>query len=256
MRKSSSGVPMVVDNKEIYDAHWSLWMDMKTYGPSSRYIRYLMNELLKGLPELEKIQTIIDVGCGEGTNTYFLAKVLSHAQVTGIDFSSTGIACAQLRYPVPNLQFVCDLDSSYLEKRYDLVTCFEVLEHVEDWESLLKRMINAANKYLMLSFPTGRMRDFEKNVGHMRNFQKQEVEKFMHTYGCKPVKVYYSGFPFFSPLYRELCNLTQGARSSFTQGKYGLKQHIICTILYLLFRYCSTKESFGDQFCGLFEKTV
>ncbi|MFA5841398.1 MAG: class I SAM-dependent methyltransferase [Candidatus Paceibacterota bacterium] len=242
-----------IDNKKIYDDNWADWVDMKIYGPASRWLRGLIGEHLC-LINTENISSVLDVGSGEGTITYYIAKHFPEAEVTGIDFSQSGINCASEAYNLPNLDFIQDEDSTHLKNKYDLVAAYEVLEHVEDWEGLLGRMADASNKYIMLSFPVGRMRSFEKIVGHLRNFKKGEVENFLSGKGFRPVNIFYAGFPFYNPVYRELCNLTNSAGNSFTKGKYGWGQKITASVFYFLFRYCSTKYFLGNQFCGLFER--
>ena len=242
-----------VDNKKIYDTTWEDWVDMKIYGPASRWLRSLIRDHLNSI-DTKSIASILDVGSGEGTITYHIAQDIPNARVIGIDFSKTGIECSEKAYSLPNLKFMHDEDSVALNNKYDLITAYEVLEHVEDWKDLLGRMADASNKYLMLSFPTGRMRPFEVIVGHFRNFKKGEVEEFLKTKGFEPVDVFYAGFPFYNPIYREMCNLTNSAGNSFTVGKYGWKQKMIAAPLFFLFRYCSTKNRFGDQFCGLFKR--
>jgi trans-aconitate methyltransferase len=241
------------DNRAIYDEHWEMWLDMKMYGPASRLLRSLIYDQLQGL-ERGEIQSLLDVGCGEGTITWHLAKWLPQARVVGIDFSGVGIECGRTRYSLPNLTFEHDEQSRRLSERFDMVTAFEVLEHIEDWQSLLARMATAANKYVMLSFPTGRMRAFEVHVGHFRNFNRGEVETFMGEQGFAPERIFYAGFPFYSPLYREACNLTNSASNSFTTGRYGARQKIVASALYRLFRHGSTRRRLGDQFCGLFRR--
>jgi len=242
-----------VDNLKIYDETWGTWVDMKIYGPASRWLRALVgdqfNQLVPG-----SVHRVLDVGSGEGTLTNFIAVHLPEAKVTGIDFSKTGIECANRAYKLPNLEFILDTNSVRLQGRYDLVTAFEVLEHVEDWKDLLGRMATSSSRYLLLSFPTGRMRPFEKIVGHFRNFKHGEVESFLETRGFKQKSIFYAGFPFYSPIYRELCNLTNSAGNTFTTGKYGWRQKSVASIFYFLFRYCSTRNQGGDQFCGLFER--
>lgn len=242
-----------VDNKKIYDTTWEDWVDMKIYGPASRWLRSLIHAHLESI-DTKTIKTLLDVGSGEGTITYHLAKDLPHAQITGIDFSKTGIECSQKAYQLPNLTFIHDEESVHLKNTYDLVTAYEVLEHVEDWKDLLGRMADASGKYLMLSFPTGRMRPFEVIVGHFRNFKKGEVEEFLRSKGFRAKSIFYAGFPFYNPLYREMCNLTNSAGNSFTLGKYGWRQKAVSAVFFFLFRYCSTRRKHGDQFCGLFER--
>ena len=247
-----------ITEKEFYDAQWDTWVDMKIYGPASRWLRTLIFDLIKIINKKKyEVNTVIDVGCGEGTNTFYIAKYFAKANIKGIDFSETAIKCAKLNYKLPNLEFIHDINSINLNLNYDLLCCFEVLEHVEDWKILLKRMANSSQKLLLLSFPTGRMRKFESNVGHIRNFQKGEVENFLYKLNYKPIKIFYAGFPFYSPIYREFCNLTNAGNNSFTNGsKYGISQKLISSIIYFMFKTLSTKNKMGDQFCGLFVKST
>lgn len=227
---------------------------MKRYGPASRWLRFLIFDILKNIDLEKSTKSILDLGCGEGTTTFYIAKKFPTIQVVGSDPSKSGIEFAKKYYKLENLSFFNDLSSSLLLNNYDLISAFEVLEHVDDWQSLLTRMTKASNKYLLLSFPTGKMRPYEKNVGHFRNFKKNEIENFLYEHSFKPLKKIYAGFPFFSPIYREISSLTNLANNNFSQGKYGHAQKIISTLMYFLFRFFSTKNNYGDQFCGLFIK--
>jgi SAM-dependent methyltransferase len=244
---------MNVDNKAIYDANWDRWSDQKVYGPASRWLRWLVVQNL-GYIDCSAIKRVIDVGCGQGEMTAMLAGLLPTAQVLGIDFSQTGIVIAQRKFALPNLIFEVDIDSSRLGiADYELTTCFEVLEHVDDWESLLQRICSASNRYVMLSYPTGRMRRFEVAVGHVRNFQRGAVEAFMKRAGFVAKNLFYAGFPFYSPIYRDFCDIVDAGNSNFASGRYGLPQRIVSAILFAMFRYCSLVRR-GDQFCGVFER--
>lgn len=242
------------DNRAIYDEKWDAWFDQKVHGPASRWLRWLIQQNLRTIdPAL--VSTAIDVGCGQGTITAMLSEHFVDARVIGTDFSETGIAAAQRHYGSEKLTYLLDIDSVYLSAGpYDLVTCFEVLEHVMDWESLLRRICAASRRYVLLSFPTGRMRAFEVHVGHVRNFAHGQVERAMDSGGFRPVDLFYAGFPFYSPIYRELCNLMDAGRSDFASGTFGLWQKLVSSMLFGLFRYFSMRR-IGDQFCGLFERT-
>jgi SAM-dependent methyltransferase len=244
---------MDLNNEAIFGANWQSWLDMKVHGPASRWLRSLIRAHIRRISKPENIDSVLDVGCGEGTITFHLAKWFPNAQIVGIDFSESGIQCARSRYQLANLQFIHDISSHELARKYDLVTLFEVLEHVENWRALLERVTQSATQFVMLSFPTGRMRPFEKNVGHYRNFRHGEVERFLSDRRFEPVAVSYAGFPFFSPLYREFCNVTQASSNSLVTGTYGWPQKILSSAIYCLFRFFSSQRRFGDQFCGLFK---
>ena len=237
-------------NLAIYDSSWESWIDMKRYGPASRWLRSLIVDASRHIGT--EPQSIHDVGCGEGTNTLLLARLYPQALVRGSDFSATGVAVAQRYLAQPNLRFIHDPDSYSLNETSDLVCCFEVLEHVDDWRAFLALLAGAANRYLLLSFPTGRMRPFEANVGHLRNFAKGEIETELALMKFRPLHVAYAGFPFFSPLYRDLCQLTNAGDAAFTRGSYGPGRKFVAAVIYAVFRFFSTRKRCGDQFVGLF----
>ncbi len=244
-------------NKEFYDTNWARFVDQKIYGPASHWHRSLVFNILKMIIYDSGIKHILDVGCGEGTIAYNLAKAFPQAQIKGVDFSNTGIKCGKMNYKLSNLEFALDnRNISLMIKKYDLITCFEVLEHVGKWETLLGKICKSSKKYVMISFPTGRMRPFEKNVGHARNFAKGQVEEQMKKFGFVPVTLYYAGFPFYSPIYRDLCNVVNMGNDGFSLGKYSAFKKMISFIIYITFRYFSTKRHFGDEFIGLFIRDI
>lgn len=85
-------------------------------------------------------KTILDVGCGGGILTESLAQ--AGAQVIGIDVSEKALAAAQEH------QFQNQLNIAYYKKtaeefntlhseKFDVITCFELLEHVPNPVSLI-----------------------------------------------------------------------------------------------------------------------
>ena len=256
LRKRSSPVSSLRDdNQQIYDDNWPQWLDMKRFGPSSRWLRALIGDLLGGPLRGAEIKRVLDFGCGEGTTTEFLAHALPRASVRGVDQSSSGIDCAKTHYHAPNLEFRHQPAEAMLrEADFDLVTCFEVLEHVEDWQALAERLAAATSRYLLVSFPTGRMRDFEVNVGHLRNFRPGQFESFLERRGFRSVETFYAGFPFYSPLFRDVCNLTNSGGNTLTRGHYSFWTQRLGDLIFFTFRYLSTRSRGGDQFCGLFER--
>lgn len=244
------------DNQEIYDTNWPQWLDMKRYGPSSRWLRALIGDHLDGTLRDAKIERVLDFGCGEGSTTAFLAHRLPNARVLGIDQSKSGIDCAVSNYPRPNLAFRHEPEPVVLHPGdFDLITCFEVLEHAEDWQALASQLAEATSRYLLVSFPTGRMRDFEVNVGHLRNFRPGEFEAFLERRGFRCVETFYAGFPFYSPIFRDLCNRTNSGSNALTTGRYSFWTRRLSDAIFVSFRWLSTRRRHGDQFCGLFERT-
>lgn len=74
---------------------------------------------------------ILEIGCGEGTFSRWLASQ-SAAAVVGADFASTAISRARQGREAPNLTFeVQDVQRlSYRDAEFDLIVSCETLEHV------------------------------------------------------------------------------------------------------------------------------
>jgi SAM-dependent methyltransferase len=252
-RPAEEGIP-APDNRRIYEVRWTDWTDMKVYGPTSRWLRALIGDHLRRLVPTGQPVRVLDVGCGEGTTTDFLAARIRSCDVVGIDRSEMGVQCARSRYRRSNLSFVRQEGTAgFPDGAFYLITCFEVLEHVEDWRAMTRELARLSSRYVLVSFPTGCMRPFERNVGHLRNFRRGQFERFALSIGLEPVSVYYAGFPFYSPLFRDVCNVVNSGASPLTIGHYSRFQRLISALIYGVFRHLSMKRH-GDQFCGLFVK--
>ncbi len=221
----------------------------------SRWFDYLLELTLSEIPK-SSINNVADVGCGVGNKTAYMARYFKKAQVYGSDFSEEGIAAATKYHKVKNIHFVTeDITKAKTKKKYDLITAFDVLEHIVDWKVLTKKLIEVNNKYMLISSPVGRMRDYEVHIGHVRNFKKYEIETFMESQGYSTVKTFYAGFPFQSPILRELTNKLYKNVSGMPETEMSKMSEIMHNIWYFLFRYCSFKNK-GDIFVGLFEKDI
>lgn len=240
-----------------YDFYQEQWKNAGAYldkSAGAKWYNHLIDENLKHIDE-KKVKHVLDVGCGVGNKTYFLANKLSNAKVVGSDFSETGIDEARKSYSAKNLQFeVGDVSGLKNANRADLVTFFEVLEHVDSWTEVLEDTIKKTNaQYILIGSPTGKRYEGGIHTGHVLHFKKGEIEDFMRKNGYKHVKVMYAGFPFVSPIFRDLSQVMQKQYNGFVQSEPGRLHAIINAVWYFLFRHLSTKK-IGNQFIGLFEK--
>lgn len=242
------------DNREFYNEKYGIQVAYK-YKTNTRYQRYLIELLEKYIPESRAIQSLCDIGCGQGLNTALFVNDFPNAKIIGIDLSESGIQTAQKAYgQIENLKFKC-MDANDLKntgEQFSLVTAFELLEHIGDWKHVAKLMTELSSDYIMVSSPVGRMREYEKKHGHVRNFKKGELESFFKEQGFSVVKTYYAGFPFWSPIMRNLLNFLPGD-STKLQKNLTWSKKFLSVFLFYCYRYCSTVH-YGDQFIGLFVK--
>lgn len=94
----------------------------------------------------------LDIGCGAG---YGAAELAPHARlVVGTDISADAVAFARAHYPLANVHFLQASANAlpFGHRSFDVVTAFEVIEHLEDWRALLseaRRVLNRAGVFLV-----------------------------------------------------------------------------------------------------------
>ena len=84
---------------------------------------------------------ILDLGCGGGLTCEPLARL--GANVTGIDFIKKNIQVAKKHSLNSTLDINYinkDLNKIKLKNKYDVILLLEVIEHINDWQSLIKKI--------------------------------------------------------------------------------------------------------------------
>ncbi len=101
-------------------------------------IEYILNKI--DYNKIKKLE-ILDLGCGGGLTCEPLARL--GASVTGVDFVEENIKVAKNHAIQSNLNiryFHNDIDSIIIKKKYDLILILEVLEHLDNWKLLIKKI--------------------------------------------------------------------------------------------------------------------
>jgi len=222
-----------------YNDVWSgAWDDMRRYGPMARHSHRLMATMTRDLAPA----SILDVGCGEGSLLRALSHQHSAACLAGFEFAENAVRLARQRLPTAEFH-IGDITQDALAQTFDLVVCADVVEHLDDDEAALKqmaRMVSPGGRLIVATL-RGRQRAVEAHVGHVRNYAEGELQDKLTRTGLTIERVTAWGFPFFSPLYRDVLDLL-GNRG--TTGRYGLVRKCVCHILYALFRINSATR--GD----------
>ncbi len=124
---------------------------------------------------------VLDAGCGSGYGAARLA--LSAASVLGVDLSPEAVEYARRHYGMPRLgllQASCT-ELPLADASFDLVTAFEVIEHLADWPAFLQEMrrVTAPEGLFIVSTPNrayyGASRGrAEPNPFHAHEFDYEE----------------------------------------------------------------------------------
>ena len=213
-----------------YDLVWNnAWGDAQKYGPSHRIHRLILLRMIESL----EFKSLLDVGCGNGANLAALRSIYPQVKMAGTDISTQALSEMTTLLPGTIGQRL-DITRSSLDERFDLVLCFDVLEHLEQDMAALRNISLMTDKYLLLSTLQGRMREFEKQIGHVRNYAQGELESKVAAAGFRVIKKIEWGWPIYSPIYRNW--LDRGGGQQYTHGRYGPLKRLACHLLYGLFR--------------------
>ena len=98
-------------------------------------------------------KTFLDAGCGEGFVTEMLLHRIPDLQVTGFDFNPSSVAMARTKNPNATFREASIFEIPFEDGEFDVVGCFEVLEHQDDPADALAELARVANKAVVLSVP-------------------------------------------------------------------------------------------------------
>ena len=149
---------MNVDKKEIKkfdDISYSWWDPEGPFKPL-HMLNPVRTDFIKNRIDL-KNKTLIDVGCGGGL---LCENIAEHSkEVKGIDMSNEAIEIAKTHQILKNLKI--DYEEIALEsllkkskKKYNVLTCMELVEHVPDPEKLIEDCVKITNRKADLFFST------------------------------------------------------------------------------------------------------
>jgi cyclopropane-fatty-acyl-phospholipid synthase len=89
-------------------------------------------------------QSILELGCGWGSLTLYLAEKLPHASITGVSNSRSQRAyileqAAQRGLSNVNI-ITCDMNDFTIQQQFDRIVSIEMFEHMRNWDSLFGRV--------------------------------------------------------------------------------------------------------------------
>jgi len=200
-----------VDNREIYDEHWDEWQKFRIHGPMSRHVRRLT---FKEICYLE-FSSLLDAGCGTGQFLLEVAERYPNVKLAGIDVSARAIENARRNVATGHF-WVTDISKEQPPGKYDLITMIDVAEHIDDDRAAFMNLRAVCCGHLLVLTLEGRMRSFEPEVGHVRNYGPGELQENLEDAGFVVERLRRWGWPMYSPAYRDMSGPIAAHRKKMT----------------------------------------
>jgi len=128
---------------------------------------------------------VLDYGCGSGYGSYMLSSIADN--VTAVDISKEAVNFAKSCYKSSNLVFYTISELS--NEKYDVITSFQVIEHVPDEKEYIKKLKELLNPsgYLLISTPDKSFRLFNYiqkpwNVFHLKEYNGKDLNNLLQNY--------------------------------------------------------------------------
>jgi SAM-dependent methyltransferase len=124
-------------------------------------------------------KAVLDVGCGVGYGAQKLG-VMGASSVTAFDISPDAVAHAVEFYAHPAVTYhVNDAENFSFDAKFDVVTCFEIIEHVQHPDRLLKCIARHLKPDGILVASTPRFLGEKRTHFHVREFTLDEYMALM-----------------------------------------------------------------------------
>lgn len=125
--------------------------------------------------ELARGKKVLDIACGEGYGAKLLSRLAEH--VTGIDIDKKTIEKASLKYRMPNIEFHCAsaLEIPAADNKFDLIACFETIEHLDDHDKLLNELKRVLKPEGILMISTPEKANYTDTTKYNNPFHKKEL---------------------------------------------------------------------------------
>lgn len=155
-----------MNTQQAYNA-WAL-----QYDTSINKTRDLEAFALRNTLEKINIRYCLEIGCGTGKNTLWFAEKATHT--TAVDLSEEMLARAKEKICSEKVEFVhADITAewTFKKKLYDLISFSLVLEHIDDLESIFRKISASVTKggYVYI----GELHPFKQYNGSKARFETE-----------------------------------------------------------------------------------
>jgi 2-polyprenyl-3-methyl-5-hydroxy-6-metoxy-1,4-benzoquinol methylase len=131
-RKKTQSTTHIPQDSSFYDLEYFISLEYRylSYAHRSR-----VRNILDFLGNLDS-KAVLDIGGGHGFFAYQMQQTGADVQV--VDYSRAAVSFGSHRYPGLRFTHLSVYELPQLGREFDVVTCFDVIEHLDDPERMLK----------------------------------------------------------------------------------------------------------------------
>lgn len=151
------------------------------YDTNDNKTRDLEARSLRGALSQIDFQTCLEIGCGTGKNTEWLAAKSTH--LTAVDLSEEMLEIAKQKNIADNVEFqLADInnDWTFTDRQYDLITFSLVLEHIENLNNIFKKTSKAIKPGGLVYI--GELHPFKQYAGSKARFDTESVQETVNCF--------------------------------------------------------------------------
>lgn len=175
--------------------------------PAPRYLMRLdlIDRLLDRLPRAP--ESFLEIGPGQGDIAQSLLDRFPGTNGVAVDMAEQSIEQCRARFAGDPRMTMVLTDAHLLayEKRFDIVVACEVLEHIEDDRTVIRRIHDALrpNGHAILSVPAfaQKWEVSDRYVGHVRRYERDDLLDKLRGCGFEIDACWCYGFPVAQLLY-------------------------------------------------------
>jgi 2-polyprenyl-3-methyl-5-hydroxy-6-metoxy-1,4-benzoquinol methylase len=136
---------------------------------------------------------VLDVGCGIGYGLNLLS--IKAGEVVGVDVDAKAIdyCTTQVLKKNPKLKELRHYDGYHLpyeDRAFDVVTCIDVIEHVEHYDAFIDELLRVARRRVVFGTPNRRAEftnpdGTPKNFWHLREWSYKELDEILRRHASQ-----------------------------------------------------------------------
>lgn len=121
--------------------------------PIQRRLIERFHDKITGIVKDLNPHTLLDAGCGEGFVADRFLTAMPEVDIKGFDVLEDSVKLANMRNPRAEFAVGDIYNIEYPDNSFDVVYCFEVLEHLHEPDRALAEMARVSKGHVVLSVP-------------------------------------------------------------------------------------------------------